>query len=1265
MLRAILLLISQIIVLRRVWSDRQALELFILNDDVAIFESSLARCDDAQRLPALVSLAWYLRQRDCARSLALVGQARVLLEGLVPHDPQTVRFQARLCLIQASIQILFVEFAAAEQLINEAIAQFKSIDDAVGSGDGYWLLAMLWNDRGNVEQIEILLHLALNEYNSSDDQLRIGTVQARILLQEAFSDAPQAATKLTEQFPDELFYPETVHAWILSAKATIAALTANPGAAIKFDLQAFYAASLCGQNNLALICANNASEGFAILGDLDSALEWSERALSMARQFDWPGSIGVCLMQSGDVLRMLNRFDESRVLMQEALQVMAAMRGSRGHNNMLSRIGQLEQDVGNPEAALDIFNQLELSLDGQRSPDLLIDAWRGQASALAILGKPEQALEKANQALELATDKGQVDEQIKILRVCAELHRDFSLPAPVTAGTATLYYLNRARAIAESISGYVIPADLLSQIGLEYEKIHDFSSAYKSEVAATAERNKMRVEEAQKRALTMQIRMEMDKARDQIDHHRKLAETLQETNDTLETLGLVGRDITASLDVSAVCEALYRHVDRLLDSASFMIFLLDEKQQLLIMTFGVENGQPYGKIEFEFDHPTSLSARCARERREIVVDQLHPYTNFEVIPGTLATRSLLFSPLEVGKRLLGVMSIQSQHDNAYGERECAIFRTLCAYGAIALDNARAYQEVEEARRRDFLQEQELRIAAIAFDSLEGMFIADANLQILRINNAFSKMTGYDRDEVIGAPPMMFKSDRHDEDFYNIIRTGLRTLDSWQGEIWISHKNGNSFPLWLSITVVRSAENVVSHYVFSLIDITERKLAEDEIRNLAFYDHLTKLPNRRLLTERLRHALTTSERNANCGSLIFIDLDNFKTINDTRGHDVGDLLLAEVGQRLESCLRQSDTAARLGGDEFVVLLEGLSAHLIEAAESAEVVAQKIQLALNQPYALQGKVHHSSPSMGVCLFKGQEESADNLLKQADLAMYQAKAAGRNAIRFFDQKMQEAVNVHAALETDLRLAISGDQFVLYYQTQVDRNGKVIGAEALIRWQHPERGMISPAEFIPLAEESGLIVPMGEWVLNAACQQLKRWAEDPATAHLTLAVNISARQFHHKKFVSTVLAILQRYEINSGRLKLELTESLLLNDVEAVIEKMKLLMDTGVTFSLDDFGTGYSSLSYLKRLPLEQLKIDQSFVRDIFLDANDRAIVHAIVTLGKNLGLSVIAEGVETEQQRQFLHEIGCDAFQGYLFAKPVAVGVLNLKPVRSNLS
>ncbi len=434
------------------------------------------------------------------------------------------------------------------------------------------------------------------------------------------------------------------------------------------------------------------------------------------------------------------------------------------------------------------------------------------------------------------------------------------------------------------------------------------------------------------------------------------------------------------------------------------------------------------------------------------------------------------------------------------------------------------------------------------------------------------------------------------------------------------------------------------------DITHRKTAEDEIKQLAFFDSLTSLPNRRLLQDRLHRALAVSARTGRLGALLFIDLDHFKYINDALGHDHGDLLLQEVALRLGRCVRESDTVARLGGDEFVVMLEDLSESTEESANQTEVIGEKILASLSEAYVLATQEHHATASMGITLFQGHQNTIDDLLRRADLAMYKAKAAGRNTLRFFDPAMQAAVTARAELESDLRRGLQQQEFLLYYQAQVDKDGQVTGAEALVRWQHPRRGMVPPMEFIHLAEESGLILPLGQWVMETACERLVSWAAQPHLAALTLSVNVSARQFRQADFVQQVLALVQRSGANPGRLKLELTESLLLDDVEDIIGKMVALKAHGIAFSLDDFGTGYSSLYYLKRLPLYQLKIDRSFVRDVLTDPQDAAIARAIVALGQNLGLSVIAEGVETQAQRAFLTEQGCHAFQGYLFSKPV---------------
>ena len=555
-----------------------------------------------------------------------------------------------------------------------------------------------------------------------------------------------------------------------------------------------------------------------------------------------------------------------------------------------------------------------------------------------------------------------------------------------------------------------------------------------------------------------------------------------------------------------------------------------------------------------------------------------------------------------------------------------------------------------------LAEAELRIAAAVFDAREGMVITDANAAILRVNRGFVDITGYAADEAVGKKMRMLHSGRHDASFYAAMWESICRTGTWRGEIWNRRKCGEVYPQNLCITAVRDSHGTITHYVATLDDLTQSKAADEQIRHLAFYDSLTQLPNRRLLMDRLQHALASGVRSKKRGALMFIDLDNFKTLNDTVGHGKGDLLLQQVAQRLTACVRESDTVARLGDDEFVVILENMSEHAKDAVAEAEIAGKKILAMLSQSYVLDGCECHSTQSIGVTLVGGQQQSVDELMKQADLAMHRAKTSGRNNLLFFDPEMQAMVAARAALEADVRQAMQKDQILLYYQPQVDRSGRLTGVEALVRWRHPERGMVMPGDFVSLAEEIGLILPIGLWVLKTACTQLAAWSVRKETAHLIMSVNVSARQLLHPNFVGQVLSALDHSGASPSRLKLELTESLLVDNVEDTIVKMTALKAHGISFSLDDFGTGYSSLSYLKRLPLDQLKIDQSFVRDVLTDPNDAAIARAIVTLAQSLGLNVIAEGVETEAQRNILASYGCHCYQGYLFSRPLPADELD---------
>lgn len=457
---------------------------------------------------------------------------------------------------------------------------------------------------------------------------------------------------------------------------------------------------------------------------------------------------------------------------------------------------------------------------------------------------------------------------------------------------------------------------------------------------------------------------------------------------------------------------------------------------------------------------------------------------------------------------------------------------------------------------------------------------------------------------------------------------------------------------LSVSRKANDENGIPRFLVLSRDISERKQNEERINTLAFFDPLTQLPNRRLLQDRLEHAIVTSQRQHNLGALLFIDLDDFKTLNDNRGHHVGDLLLIAVAERLKLAVRTQDTVARLGGDEFLVVLEGLDQDRNIAARQAQQIAEKILANLNEAYQLENQEYFNSPSIGLCLFGDQTVAIDDLLKQADQAMYHAKAAGRNTLRFFDPEMQAMTAQRFALQNEIREALQQKQFQLFYQPQIDNQGAIVGAEALIRWLHPQRGMVSPMDFIPIAEESGLILPLGNWIVQAACEQLIRWNQSPRTADIVLSINVSARQFQHPNFVEQLLAIIASSGADPHKLKLELTESMLVANEQDIITKMDALKTVGIKFSLDDFGTGYSSLSYLKRLPISELKIDKSFVNDILTDANDSAIARMIIRLAQSMELTVIAEGVETKAQRDWLESEGCFKYQGYFFSKPVAI-------------
>jgi len=549
-------------------------------------------------------------------------------------------------------------------------------------------------------------------------------------------------------------------------------------------------------------------------------------------------------------------------------------------------------------------------------------------------------------------------------------------------------------------------------------------------------------------------------------------------------------------------------------------------------------------------------------------------------------------------------------------------------------------------------EVDLRIAAATFEAQDAILITDVNSNIIRVNRAFTEITGYSAADVLGKNPRIMSSGQHSRDFYIEMWQQLLSNGAWTGEIWDKRKNGEVYPKWMSVTAIKDEQQEITHYVAIFSDITARKRAEEETHKLAFYDVLTRLPNRRLLLDRMRAALIASARRNDYGAVLFIDMDRFKLINDTLGHDYGDLLLIEVGARIKSCVREMDTVARFGGDEFVVLIEGVSKVLDHTLRKVALLAEKIRAVLALPYKLNEHEHQSSPSIGVSLFHGNEEALEILIEHADMAMYQAKNSGRNTVRFFDPAMQRNVSLHNALQEDMHHILALQQLQLHYQVQVDKNNRPLGAEAFLRWMHPKHGVILAEQFIPIAEESALIIDIDRWVLQTACQQLVLWSRNDKTADLTLTINISAKQFSQADFVGKIAEMLDLHQADPVRLKLELSERLVLTDINSLIEKIYALKNMGVRLSMDNFGVVFSSLSYLKQLSSDQLKINQKIVQGISQEGSDALLVETVANLAKSLDLTVSAEGVETEEQWAFLKNQDCSTYQGYLFGKPVPI-------------
>lgn len=595
-------------------------------------------------------------------------------------------------------------------------------------------------------------------------------------------------------------------------------------------------------------------------------------------------------------------------------------------------------------------------------------------------------------------------------------------------------------------------------------------------------------------------------------------------------------------------------------------------------------------------------------------------------------------PLFRSGKCFGAIGVYSADLGFFNPELTGLMNALSADISFALTNL----DLERQRHLDIVQ---LERAAKVFEySKEAIFVTDSDNRIISVNGSFTEITGYQADEVMGKDPEILSSGRHDAGYYALMWNSLDQHGSWQGEIWNRRKNGEIYPEDLTIISVKDEHEVPVNYIAIFSDTSDRKIAEDRIRQLAHYDTLTGLPNRLLFNDRLQQAIAGAQRNQTKLALLFLDLDRFKQINDTLGHDAGDQLLKMVAERLLTCVREQDTVSRLGGDEFIALLPGAD----EAG--AVIIARKMMQSITQAYLIGDHELRISTSIGLAIYPDHAHDADALIKNADVAMYRAKAGGRNQHLLFDASMNASAYERLTLETNLRVALERQQFQLYYQPQIDlANGRIVGCEALIRWHHPELGMVSPAEFIPLAEETGLIGPISSWVLEEAIRQASAWRA-AGLQPLVMGVNLSALQFHQNDLLHQVKSLLEQYALPPDALELELTEGILMQGVERTLVTLRDLSLLGVMVSIDDFGTGYSSLSYLKRFPIRTLKIDQTFVRDITIDNNDATMVRTIILMAHSLNLHTIAEGVETEEQAAFLREFGCQKAQGYLFGRPM---------------
>ena len=1284
------------------------MEFFAGDQEVERLEASLKAADGARGVDLLLPLAWQLRQRDPPRTLALAEETARVVSALGLGEAEQLRSRARLQLIHAEIHWLRGNVELAKVPLATSLTIFTRLTDTIGCGDSEWLTASVWHNLGDQERRDACLRAAQGHYEAAGDPIRLAATRARLVFYAAFSDPVAARPDLQSLIASRPPSHSLVDAWILAADGVIASLSGQHGAAARAFMRAYEAASHCGSLAVAANCAGNAGDSCAQLNDLATGLHWCERALSLAHQIGSPAQTALACTNMAEVLRRLNRPVDAHSRLEEARAALAHLPTHTNQTNVLSALADLALEVGDDTAALEWATKAETLAITMRRREVQTKALRQQARALGHLGRPTEALNKIDASLALAQETGNPTWQMEALRVLAELHRNHTLPAPngMNSASPALHYSQEALRLARSLQGFLVPPNLLDEAASDYASIGDMASAYGLALEAKQAQVQMHSKEASDRAVAMQVQQEMELARAlegaALQHARTeqaLAQTraqllelrnkdLTDSQALQATILEIGQLATQSTDITAFLQAVHIALCRIMNAANFYVALYHPKENQIQYVYFVDERESLPdlvhRLELDPEGP-SLTGRVIFHRRPLVItagdiDALAS-TGESLGLGDVAAHWMGYPLLDHQKNALGAIVIQSYDPQfRYSEEDQALFGLITNHVASALEGFQSRDSLEQSLARqnivadfgkfalsdraldELMNEAALSVTrglALAYCIITE-HVADHNLLMVRATLGWdvhgSGRAAIDHDSETHAnfclqcnDPVVVSDFRRESRFAVAAADADRIVLS--GIAVLIHAGVKPYGvLTVHAAACRAYTDADVKFAQSIANVLataiERQESAQRFAYLAQYDQLTGLPNRNLFRDRLAQAIVHAKREDGMAALVSLDLDHFKEINDTFGHETGDLVLKNVAARLADCARKGDTIARLGGDEFVVILESVA-----DVGDAEKVAQKILQAFSKPTHLENTDFYVTPSIGIALYPEHGTDANSLLKHTDVAMYHAKNEGRNNFQLYSSRLSAVARDRVLLEGNLHKALDRKEFMLFYQAVIDlKTMRISSAEALLRWQHPERGIIVPADFMKVAEQTGLIVPIGEWVLHETCEQLKRWRTSGLRTP-DIAVNLSARQFRKADLVDIVSAALNHNGIEASQLKVEITESLLMENTDASIAMLYKFKEMGIQIALDDFGTGYSSLSYLRHFPIDILKIDQSFVRGVTTRADDSALVKAMIGLAHALDLTTTAEGVETDDQLAFLREQGCDHTQGYFFSKPIS--------------